>query len=61
MLGVAAPTKAPYRMSHEGLKELKVQLEEVLAKNYIKQSKSPYGALIFFVHKKDEMLKMCRL
>jgi hypothetical protein len=57
--GVAPPTKAPYRMSHEELKELKVQLEELLAKGYIKPSKLPYGALILFVHKKDGTLKMC--
>jgi hypothetical protein len=31
-------------MNHEELKELKVQLEELLAKGYIKPSKSPYGA-----------------
>ncbi len=29
---VAPPTKAPYKMSHEELKELKVQLEELLTK-----------------------------
>jgi hypothetical protein len=46
-------------MSHEELKELKVQLEELLAKGYIKPSKSPYGALVLFVHKKDGKLKMC--
>jgi len=46
-------------MSHEELKELKVQLEELLMKGYIKPSKSPYGALVFFVHKKDGTLKMC--
>ncbi len=51
--------KAPYRMSHEELKELKVQLEELLAKGYIKPSKSPYGAHVFFVHKKDGTLRMC--
>ncbi len=59
MLGVAPPTKAPYRMSHEELKKLKVQFEELLAKGYIKLSKSPYGAPIFFVHKKDGTLRMC--
>jgi len=59
MLGVAPLAKAPYRMSHEELKELKVQLEEFLAKGYIKPNKSPYGALIFFVHKKDGTLRMC--
>jgi hypothetical protein len=41
------------------LKELKVQLEELLAKGYIKPSKSPYGAPILFIHKKDETLRMC--
>jgi hypothetical protein len=46
-------------MSHEELKELKVQLEELIAKGYIKPSKSPYGALVLFVHKKDGTLKMC--
>jgi hypothetical protein len=36
MLGVAPLTKAPYRMNHEELKKLKVQLEKLLAKGYIK-------------------------
>ncbi len=59
MPGVAPPAKAPYRMSHEELKELKVQLEELLMKGYIKPSKSPYGAPVLFVHKKDGTLRMC--
>jgi hypothetical protein len=59
MLGVAPPAKAPYRMSHEKLKELKVQLKELLTKGYIKPDKSPYGAPVLFVHKKDGTLKMC--
>jgi hypothetical protein len=59
MPGVAPPAKAPYRMSHEELKELKVQLEKLLAKGYIKLSKSPYGAPVLFVHKKDGTLRMC--
>jgi hypothetical protein len=59
MPGVAPPAKAPYRMSHEELKELKVQLEELLMKGYIKPSKSPYQAPVFFVHKKDGTLRMC--
>ncbi len=58
-MGVALPGKAPYQMSHEELKELKVQFEELLTKRYIKPSKSPYGAPVFFVHKKDGMLRMC--
>jgi hypothetical protein len=59
MPGVAPPAKAPYRMSHEELKELKVQLEKLLTKGYIKPSKSPYGAHVLFVHKKDGTLRMC--
>jgi hypothetical protein len=56
---VTPPAKAPYRMSHEELKELKVQLEDLLAKGYIKPNKSPYGAPVLFVHKKDGTLRMC--
>ncbi len=41
------------------MKELKVQLEELFVKGYIKPSKSPYGVLVLFIHKKDGMLKMC--
>jgi len=59
MLGMAPPTRAPYRMNHEELKELKVQLKELLTKGYIKLSKSPYEAPVLFVHKKDGTLKMC--
>jgi hypothetical protein len=59
MSGVAPPAKAPYQMNHEELKELKVQLEELFTKGYIKPSKSPYGAPVFFVHKKDGTLRMC--
>jgi len=57
--GVAPLVKAPYRMSHEELKELKVQLEELFTKGYIKPNKSPYGAPVLFVHKKDGTLRMC--
>jgi len=56
---MAPPTKAPYRMKHEELKELKVQLKELFAKGYIKLNKSPYGAPILFVHKKYGTLRMC--
>jgi hypothetical protein len=46
-------------MSHEKLNELKVQLEELLTKGYIKPNKSPYGGPVLFVHKKDGTLRMC--
>jgi hypothetical protein len=34
-------------------------VSKVLSKGYIKPSKSPYGAPVFFVHKKDGTLIMC--
>jgi hypothetical protein len=45
-------------MSHKELRKLKVQLEELLMKGYIKPNKSPYGAPVLFVHKKDGTLRM---
>ncbi len=51
--------KAPYQMSHEELKELKIQLEELFTNGYIKPNKLPYGAPVLFVHKNDGTLKMC--
>jgi hypothetical protein len=55
---VAPPAKALYQMNHEEFKEFKVQLKKLFAKGYIKFNKSPYGAPIFFVHKKDGTLMM---
>jgi hypothetical protein len=46
-------------MSHEELKELKVEFEDLLVKGYIKHNKSSYGAPVLFVHKKYGMLKIC--
>ena len=53
------PSKVPYRLSQKELEELKSQLDELLAKGYIRQSKSPYGAPVLFVDKKDGKLRLC--
>jgi hypothetical protein len=50
--------KTPYRMSTPKLKELQMQLEEILKKGYILLSVSPWGAPICFVKKKDGMLRL---
>ena len=47
--GTEPPSKALYRLSQKELEELKSQLDELLAKGYIRQSKSPYGAPVLFV------------
>src|SRR3954462_44842 len=45
--------KRPYPMSTDELKELKKQLKEQLAKGFIRESPSPWGAPVLFVMKKD--------
>ena len=46
-------------MSLLELTELKVQLQELLDKEYIRPSVSPWGALVLFVKKKDGTLTLC--
>ena len=58
-LGSEPPSKAPYRLSQKELEDLKSQLDELLAKGYIRQSKSPYGTPVLFVDKKDRKLRLC--
>jgi hypothetical protein len=41
-------SKTPYKMGTPELKELQMQLEELLKKGYIHPSVSPWGAPIFF-------------
>ena len=41
------------------LNELKLQLHELIDKNYIRPSVSPWGAPILFVKKKDSTLRLC--
>ena len=39
--------------------ELKRQLTELMDKGYVQESKSPYGAPVLFVKKKDGSMRMC--
>ena len=41
------------------LKELKLQLQELLEKGFIRPSVSLWGAPMFFVKKKDGTLRLC--
>ena len=49
----------PHRMAPVELQELKVQLQELLSKGFIRSSTSPWGALVFFAKKKDKTLRVC--
>ncbi|KAH9763231.1 Endonuclease [Citrus sinensis] len=52
-------SRAPYRMAPIELKELKVQLQELLDKGFIRPSVSPWGAPVLFVKKKDGSMGLC--
>ncbi|KAL0546152.1 hypothetical protein IC582_016058 [Cucumis melo] len=57
--GTIPISRAPYRMAPAELKELKVQLQELLDKGFIRPSVSPWGAPVLFVKKKDGSMRLC--
>jgi hypothetical protein len=57
--GTAPILKIPYRMPPKDLAELKIQLQELLDKGFIRPSASPWGCLALFVKKKDDSLRLC--
>ena len=52
-------SKEPYRMSLLELTELKIQLQELLDREYIRPSVSPWGAPVLFVKNKYGTLRLC--
>ena len=58
-LGIEPISKALYRMAPLELKELKVQMEELVSKGFVRPSTSPWGALVLFVKKNDGSLRLC--
>ncbi|KAL4021646.1 hypothetical protein IC575_020452 [Cucumis melo] len=59
LLGLPPHRETPYRMALVELKELKVQLQELLDKGFIRPSVSPWGAPVLFVKKKDGSMRLC--
>jgi hypothetical protein len=57
--GTAPIAKAPYKMSPLELIELKVQLQDLLDKCFIRPISSPWGSPALFVSKKDKDLRLC--
>ena len=57
--GQQPPSRPTYRMSQPEMDELKKQLAELMDKGYIRESKSPYGAPVLFVKKKEGTLRTC--
>jgi hypothetical protein len=57
--GMTPISRRPYKMTPKELAELKVQLNELLDKGYIRPSSSTWGCPALFVKKKDQSLRLC--
>nr|GEV95940.1 putative reverse transcriptase domain-containing protein [Tanacetum cinerariifolium] len=57
--GAMPVAKNPYRLAPSELEELSGQLKELQDKGFIRPNTSSWGALIFFVKKKDGSFRMC--
>ena len=58
-LGTSPISMTTHRMAPVELQELRVQLQELLNKGFIRQSNSPWGAPVMFAKKKDKTLRLC--
>ena len=56
--GSILPSRPPFRLSQPELDELHRQLDQMLQRGFLRPSKSPYGAPVFFVRKADGTLRM---
>ena len=57
--GTSPISMTPHRMASVELHELRVQLQELLDKGFIRPSTSPWGAPVLFAKKKDKTLRLC--
>ena len=57
--GASPISMTPYRMAPVKLQELKVQLQGLLDKGFIRSSTSPWGAPVLFAKKKNKTLRLC--
>ena len=57
--GATPQSRPTFRLSASELVELKSQLEGLVKAGFVQPSKSPYGAPVLFVKKKDGTQRMC--
>ena len=57
--GTLPISMTPHRMAPVELQELRVRLQELLDKGFIRPSTSPWGASILFAKKKNKTLRLC--
>jgi hypothetical protein len=56
--GTTPISRRSYKMTPKELAELKIQLNELLDKGFIRPSSSPWGCPTLFVKKKDQPLRL---
>ena len=57
--GTSPISMTPHRMAPVELQELRVQLQELLDKGFIRPNTSPWGVPVLFAKKKDKTLRLC--
>ena len=57
--GISPISMISHRMAPVELQELRVQLQELLDKGFIRPSTSPWGASVLVAKKKDKTLRLC--
>ena len=57
--GTSPISMTPHRMAPVELQELRVQLQELLDKRFVRPSTSPWGVSVLFTKKKDKTLRLC--
>jgi hypothetical protein len=57
--GATPQSRPTFRLSAFELAEMKKQLEDLVKAGFVQPSKSPYGAPVLFVKKKDGTQRMC--
>ena len=57
--GTSPISMALHRMVPIELQELKVQIQELLGKGFIRPNTSPWGALVLFAKKNDKTIRLC--
>ena len=58
-LGTSTISMTPHRMAPVELQELRVQLQELLDKGFIRPSTSPWGASVLVAKKRGKTLRLC--
>ena len=57
--GISPISMTPHRMAPVELQEIRVQLQELLDKGFIRPSTSPWGASVLIAKKRGKTLRLC--